>query len=354
MNELYAVIMAGGRGERFWPLGRRSRPKQFLPLLSEKSMLETTVLRLFPLFEAKRVLVVTSAKHVEETRKLLPIPPENVLGEPEGRDTAPCIAFAAGEILRRGGESAVMAVMPADHAVAPAAAFQKQLGDCANFVAEHDALMTIGIVPRYPETGYGYINAGRELQKGFHEVVRFVEKPDRETAEKFIAGGNFWWNSGIFIWKAGTIMQALKEFTPELYAFATGYRDAADPQAFLEANFRALTKVPIDRGVMEKAHNAAVSPACFDWDDIGSWSALREKLAADADGNAGSGKRVMLDCRNNLVLSTDGHLVGAIGIENMAVIHTPDATLVCPLALDQQVKKLLGMIGEDPANETFM
>ena len=354
MNESYAVIMAGGRGERFWPLGRRSRPKQFLPLLSERSMLETTVLRLFPLFEAKNILVVTSAKHVGETRKLLPIPPENVLGEPEGRDTAPCIAFAAGEILRRGGESAVMAVMPADHAISPAAAFQKQLGDCAKFVAAHDALMTIGIVPRYPATGYGYINAGRELKPGFHEVVRFVEKPDRATAEKFISEGNFWWNSGIFLWKTATIMAAFKEFTPELYDFATGYRGADDAGAFLEANFRTLTKIPIDRGVMEKARNAAVSPARFDWDDIGSWSALREKLPADADGNAGLGKRATLDCRGNLIISTDGHLVGAIGLENMAIIHTPDATLVCPLSQDQQVKKLLGTIGGDPENGSFV
>lgn len=354
MNELYAVIMAGGRGERFWPLGRCGRPKQFLPLLSESSMLETTVMRLSPLFKAENILVVTSEKHVEATRKLLPLPPDNILGEPEGRDTAPCIAYACGEILRRGGEDAVMAVMPADHAITPAAAFRKQLCDCAEFAASHDALLTIGIVPRHPATGYGYINAGRELEAGFREVVRFVEKPERPAAEKFIAGGNFWWNSGIFVWRTGAILEALREFTPELYAFATGYRDAADPGAFLAEKFPTLNKISIDRGVMEKASNAAVSPAGFEWDDIGSWSALRDKLPADADGNAGSGRRVVLDCRGSLVISTEDHLVGAIGLENMAVIHTHDATLICPLALDQQVKTLLGRIGGDPENESFI
>ncbi len=214
-SQLYAVVMAGGRGERFWPLGRRRRPKQFLKLMGDSSMLEDTVLRLFPMFRPENVLVVTSAAYVGEARQLLPIPEENIVGEPVGRDTAPCVALALGELLRRGASrDAVAAVLPADHLITPAAEFQKQLREAMEFSARRDVLMTLGIVPTHPATGYGYIKAGSELAPGFRAVDRFVEKPPRADAERYLAEGNYFWNSGIFVWKLAAIEAALRKFMP--------------------------------------------------------------------------------------------------------------------------------------------
>jgi len=354
-RNLYAVVMAGGRGERFWPLGRRRRPKQLLPLLGKRSMLEDTVQRLFPLFSPERILIVTSADYVDEARKRLPIPPENVVGEPVGRDTAPCVALALGELRRRGADdSAVMAVLPADHLIAPVAEFQRQLRECMEFAGKHDALMTLGITPTYPATGYGYIQGGGELAPGFRAVERFVEKPPRAEAERCLAAGNCYWNSGIFVWKLAALAAAFAEFVPELDRFARELAAAPDENAFLAREFPKLGRAPIDRAVMEKSRRSAVAPVRFDWDDLGSWSALKSRLEPGRDGNRGRGDRVMLDCRDNLVISEPGHLVGAIGVHDLAIIHTPDATLVCPLEYDQRIKELLARIAESPDGEAHL
>ena len=345
--DFYAVVMAGGRGERFWPLGRRRRPKQLLPLLGKQSMLEDTVQRLFPLFAPENILIVTSADFVDDVRRLSPVPAENVIAEPVGRDTAPCVALALGELRRRGaGESAVMAVLPADHLISPAAEFQRQLRDCMLFAREHGALMTLGITPSYPATGYGYIQGGEELAPGFRAVKRFVEKPPRAEAERCLAEGNYFWNSGIFVWGLAALEAAFAEFVPQLDRFARELAAAADPQEFLAREFPQLDRAPIDRAVMEKSRRSVVSPVRFDWDDLGSWSALRSRLEPGRDGNCGRGDRVMLDCRDNIVISEPGHLVGAINVNGLAIVHTPDATLVCPLADDQRIKELLARIAE--------
>lgn len=354
-SQLYAVVMAGGRGERFWPLGRRRRPKQFLKLMGDSSMLEDTVLRLFPMFRPENVLVVTSAAYVGEARRLLPIPEENIVGEPVGRDTAPCVALALGELLRRGASrDAVAAVLPADHLITPAAEFQKQLREAMEFSARRDVLMTLGIVPTHPATGYGYIKAGSELAPGFRAVDRFVEKPPRADAERYLAEGNYFWNSGIFVWKLAAIEAALRKFMPSLAKFAAELAASAEPDKFLGAAFPALDRAPIDRGVMEKADNTVVSPVRFSWDDLGSWSALFSRLERGSDGNAGRGRRAMLDASGNLVISADDHIVGAIGVKNMAIIHTADATLVCPLECDQRIKELLAAISDAPGGEDFL
>lgn len=351
----YAIVMAGGRGERFWPLGRRRRPKQLLPLMGKNSMLEQTVLRLFPLFAPENVLVITSAAYVDEVRKLLPLPHENVVGEPAGRDTAPCIALACGELLRRKAPAdAVMIATPADHLITPAALFQKQLADAANFATRRDVLMTIGIAPDRPATGYGYIEAGTELEPNFFEVSSFREKPDAATAERFLASGKYRWNSGIFLWKLGVIMEAFRKFSPELYGFATALGASANAEKLLAEQFPDLPRVAVDRCIMEKADNSAVTDAAFSWDDLGSWSSLRDRLPAAADGNRGRGRRLMLDCRNSVVFSSEDHLVGAIGVEDMAIIHTPDATLVCPLKFDQRIKELLARLENEPDGDKFM
>ena len=354
-RNFYAMVMAGGRGERFWPLGRRKRPKQLLKLTGEKTMLEDTVLRLFPLFAPERILIVTSQSYIDEARRLLPIPPGNVIGEPAGRDTAPCVALALGELKRRGASpDAVMTVLPADHLISPAAEFQRQLRAAMEFARKRDVLMTLGVKPTYPATGYGYICCGAEVEAGFHAVDRFVEKPPRAEAERYLAQGNYFWNSGMFVWKLSTLEAAFDEFVPGLAEFARRLAASADPEKFLAEAFPLLERAPIDRSVMEKARNTVVSPVRFEWDDLGSWSSLFSRLAAGADGNRGRGKRIMLDSGGNLVISDDDHLIGAIGVKNMAIVHTSDATLVCPLDCDQRIKELLGRLGEAPDGEKFM
>ena len=354
-SKFYAVVMAGGRGTRFWPLGRRLRPKQLLKLLDDKTMLEDTVLRLFPLFSPERILVVTSSAYIDEARKLLPIPPENVVGEPAGRDTAPCVALALGELLRRGApRDAVMAVLAADHLISPAAAFQEQLRGAMEFAQRRDVLMTLGIRPTFPATGYGYIRCGAELEPGFHAVDRFVEKPPRAEAERYLAQGNYLWNSGMFVWKLATLEAALDEFVPELAEFARKLAGSADAEKFLAAEFEKLERGPIDRRVMEKARNTAVSPVRFEWDDLGSWSSLYSRLERGADGSRGRGRRIMLDASDNLVISDADHIVGAIGVSNLAIVHTADATLVCPLEHDQRIKELLEKLSELPDGGDFM
>ena len=357
MNDpgFYAVVMAGGRGTRFWPLGRRSRPKQLLKLTGDKTMLEDTVLRLFPLFPPEKILVVTSAAYIGEARRLLPIPPENIVGEPAGRDTAPCVALALGELKRRGAPAdAVMTVLPADHLISPAAEFQKQLRATMEFARRSDMLMTLGVKPTYPATGYGYIACGEELETGFHAVDRFVEKPPRPDAERYLAAGNYLWNSGIFVWKLATLEAAFDEFVPALADFARALAAAPDEEKFLAEKFPELSGAPIDRSVMEKAHNTAVSPVRFEWDDLGSWSSLCARLEPGADGNCGRGRRLALDSCGNLIISDDKHLVSAIGMKNTAIIHTADATLVCPLEHDQRIKELLEKLAASPGGEELM
>ena len=354
-NDFYAVVMAGGRGARFWPLGRRNRPKQLLKLTGEKTMLEDTVQRLFPLFSPERILIVTSEAYIDEARRLLPIPPENVVGEPAGRDTAPCVALALGELKRRGAsDDAVMTVLPADHLISPAAEFQKQLLGAMEFARRRDVLMTLGVNPTFPATGYGYICCGNELEPGFRAVERFVEKPPKAEAERYLAQGGYLWNSGIFVWKLATLHAALDEFVPDLGEFARKLAAAPDAETFLAAEFPKLTASPIDRSVMEKARNTAVSPVRFEWDDLGSWSSLCARLPKGEDGNAGRGSRIMLDSRGNLVITDAEHLVGAIGVENLAIIHTADATLICPLDQDQRIKELLEKISAIPGGEKLM
>jgi len=354
-SAFYAVVMAGGRGARFWPLGRRNRPKQLLKLTGDKTMLEDTVLRLFPLFSPENILVVTSAAYIDEARRLLPIPPENIVGEPAGRDTAPCVALALGELKRRGApDDAVMTVLPADHLISPAAEFQKQLGATMEFARRRDALMTLGVKPTYPATGYGYIACGKALEPGFHAVDRFVEKPPRPDAERYLAAGNYLWNSGIFVWKLSTLEAAFDKFVPALADFARRLAAAPRRDEFLAEEFPKLSGSPIDRSVMEKARNTAVSPVRFEWDDLGSWSSLCARLEPGADGNCGRGRRLTLDSCGNLVISDEKHLVGAIGVKNMAIIHTADATLVCPLECDQRIKELLEKIAAAPGGEELM
>ena len=334
-GSLYAVIMAGGRGERFWPAGRVARPKQLLPLTGDKTMIEETVQRLFPLIPPERILVITSNAYAEQVRVLLTIPPENVIAEPEGRDTAPCVALAAA-LVRRKDPDATMVMLPADHVIRPAKVFQDTLKRAAE-QARNGFLVTLGIPPTFPSTGYGYLHLDAERDNGFHRVLEFREKPDRATAEAFLADGHYRWNSGIFIWRADVISDAFRRYAPDLGAKLDAWASGAD----FTQDFISCRKISIDYAVMEKAERIIALDASFEWNDIGSWSALRAFLPLDENGNAVAGRAVTLESSENILFSDDGTLIAVIGLHRTAVVKSGNALLVCPLADEQKVKKLL-------------
>ena len=335
LTRLYAVIMAGGKGERFWPAGRVGRPKQFLPLLGEKTMLEETVQRLFPLIAPEHLLVITNRAFVDQVRELLPIPAENIIGEPEGRDTAPCVALAAALVRRRDPE-ATMILLPADHVIRPAKLFQETLAAAA-FQARSGSLVTLGITPTYPATGYGYLALGETTAPGFHRVEAFKEKPDAATAEKFFQDGNYRWNSGMFVWRCDAISEAFRRYAPDLSAKLEAWSAGAD----YNADFAECRKISIDYAVMEKADDVVAGDTAFYWNDLGSWSSLRSVLPLDASGNAVRGRVVALDAVNNVILGDDRHQIGVIGMHDIAVVQSGNGILVCPLSAEQRVKELV-------------
>ncbi len=338
-QHLYAVIMTGGRGERLWPAGRKNKPKQLLPLTGDATMIEETVQRLFPLIAPERVLVITNASYVERIQELLPIPAENVIGEPVGRDTAPCVALAAALVARREPE-ATMILLPADHVIRPAKIFQETLLAAAE-QAQSGALVTLGITPTFPATGYGYIQAGEAVAPSFKQVVAFKEKPDAATAEKFFLDGNFKWNSGMFIWRVDSIIREFQKHVPALAAKLDAWRNGAD----YTLDFAECEKISIDCAIMEKAKNVLVGEAPFYWNDLGSWSSLRSVLPLDDSGNAIRGEAVTLDAANNVLISDDC-LIGVIGLNDIAVVKSGNGILVCPLSQEQRVKELVKLIQE--------
>ncbi len=337
-QHLYAVIMAGGRGERFWPLGRQKRPKQLLAFSGKHSMIKETVLRLFPLFSAEHVFVLTNDSYVDVIREQLPIPSENVIGEPAGRDTAPCIALASALISRLDPE-ATLVVLPADHIVRQTNAFQQTLS-AAICRARTGELITLGIIPNGPVTGYGYIHLGDEVGEGFRRVLEFTEKPDHETAEHFFQSGDYRWNSGIFIWRVKAIIDAFRRYCPCLADKIDGWLAGVD----YRADFAECQKISIDYAILEKAENILVAEALFDWNDIGNWSSLRSVLPLDDSGNAFCGNVLTVDSEDNVLISDSETLIGVIGMRGVAVVKFENGVLVCPLDQEQQVRELVQKI----------
>ncbi|MBO4491346.1 MAG: mannose-1-phosphate guanylyltransferase [Lentisphaeria bacterium] len=338
---LYAVVMAGGKGERFWPAGRASRPKQLLSLTGGKTMIEETVFRLFPLIPPERVFVITNRLYVGEIRNVLPIPPENVIGEPEGRDTAPCAALAAA-LVRRKDPEGTMILLPADHLIRPAKAFQETLISAAA-EAQKGVLVTLGIPPVFAATGYGYLHLGESFAPGFHRVLEFREKPDAETAEQFLRTGEYRWNSGIFIWRADVISREFRRHAPDLGEKLDLWASGGD----FTKDFAECRKISIDYAVMEKSDCVIAGDAPFEWNDIGSWNSLRTVLPCDKNGNAVSGNAVLMESSGNVVFSEDDTLIGVIGMKDTAVIKSGDGVLVCPLSCEQKVKQLLQMLKKE-------
>ncbi len=351
---LYAVIMAGGSGTRFWPKSRRDRPKQLLCLSGATTMLQQTVARIEPLVPRDRILIVTGADQAEATRAQLPdLPAESVIAEPAPRDTAPCVALAAGIIVRRDPQ-ATMIVMPADHVIEPAEAFRATVLAAASVVDDDPgALVTFGITPTHPETGYGYIERGelQETRAGIpvHRVIQFREKPDKASAEQFVAAGNFAWNAGIFVWRARTILDELKTHRPGLATALEPIFSALGTPAEAETLarlFPSLERVPIDKAVMENAANVRVLEVPYVWNDVGDWRALASLLKPDGSGNAIQGNVVARDTTGSIIISDDGGLVATLGVDDLVVVHSGKATLVARKDQLDKLKALVEGLGE--------
>lgn len=352
----YAVIMAGGTGKRLWPLSRQSRPKQVLKLLDGRTLLESCFQRLSPVFDARNVLVLTNAAYVDLVRDDLPsLAAGNVVAEPLVRDTAGAIGLAA-TILAKSDPEAVMAVVTADQLIEPPEVLQNALADAFEVVAhDPEALVTFGIKPTCPSTQLGYIKcAGQETpangRNPVYAVEAFKEKPDLETAREYVEAGQYLWNSGMFVWRAATILRHLATFVPETAEPLRRIAEAwgtPDQESALAEWFARLPRISIDYAVMEKAANVHAIPLDCRWLDLGSFGALTDIVASDESNNiVVAGVSELLDCHDNIVVTEDkGHLIAAIGLENVVIAHTPDATLVCRADQLDRLKELLGLIG---------
>ncbi|PKN35500.1 MAG: mannose-1-phosphate guanylyltransferase [Deltaproteobacteria bacterium HGW-Deltaproteobacteria-19] len=350
---MYIVIMAGGRGTRFWPRSRDRKPKHLLDILSERTIIQETVDRLLPLVPPERILIVTGRTHAAELARQLPdIPAENILIEPMGRNTAPCIGLAA-HFVRRLDPGAVMAVLPADHLITDGGRFLDVLRAAAEAAAPGHHLVTIGINPTAPETGYGYLELGEEEGTARGEKVWQVrsvrEKPDRETAQAFLAEGCYVWNSGMFVWTAAAIIDAIGQWLPDLAGGLARIDTALGTDrenAVLEDVYPGLPSISVDYGVMEKADNVLVLRGDFGWSDVGSWDALWEVSPKDPSGNVLKGSVAVTGTRNSLVVARD-RLVALAGVEDLIVVDTEDALLVCRRGDSQRVKELVDLLEKE-------
>ncbi len=353
-KNFYAVVMAGGKGERFWPQSRVNHPKQLLRLIGNLTLLEQTAERLKPLVPEENILIITNQDYVAPMQSLLKnLPPENIIGEPVGRDTAPCVALAAGIVrAKAGNDDAVMFLLPSDHVIRNVSAMRNELEDCAELAATSDNIITIGVNPTSASTGYGYIKCGEQISDGTKtkkfKSLGFKEKPNIETAKKFIADGNYKWNSGIFIWSIKTIMNAFHQHAPHLESMAERFNEAYSNDNIEQAmvdEYDKCDKISIDYAVMEKVDNVLVAECSFDWDDVGSWTALRNQVRPDKDNNVVRGLFKNLDSSNNIVVSDSKHLIAAIDVEDLIIVHTDDATLICNAKSAQRIKELVHSLG---------
>lgn len=354
---MYVVVLAGGSGTRLWPRSRSETPKHLLNLLrTDVSMLQETVGRMLPVVAPEDVYVVTNARHVDAVREQLPeVPPENVLAEPIGRNSGPAVGYAAAHIHKRDPQG-VMLVLPADHVILREEDFRAVARTGAR-VAERGHLVTLGITPTTPDTGYGYMETGEEIQTidgyAVRAVVRFTEKPDVETATRYVESGRYVWNSGMFMWQASTILDEMRQYMPGLFAALT----ALDPVLGTSAEAAEIGRVwpdledrSIDHGVLEQSHKVVTLPVDIGWSDVGDWAALAEFSPQDEDGNSLLGDAMAFGCRDSFVYSA-GRLITAIGLEDMIVVDTGDAVLVCPKSRAQEVRKVVDRLKAEQRRE---
>lgn len=352
-NPIYALILAGGSGERFWPLSRRARPKQLLRLIAQETLLEQTVARLDGLVPRERLLILTNVEQEAAVRELLPdLPKENIVAEPAKRDTAAAVALGAGWVAIR-DHSATMIVLPADHVINDTAAFQKTLTTAAAAAEETGALVTIGLKPTWACPGYGYIEQGEAVRlrttapdAAIHQVVRFREKPNADLAESFLRKGNFRWNAGMFVWSVPSVLSEFNRHTPELASFISQVRAQDNFETTVRERFAKLPRISFDYAIMEKADRVLVVEASFDWDDVGSWPAVAKYFANDAKGNAANCEITTLDSTNNIVFNPDGTNIALLGVHNLIIVRTADAVLICHRHQAEKIKNLVGKLPE--------
>ncbi len=355
MKHFYALIAAGGHGTRLWPMSRAQMPKQMLPLIDDHSMFRTSVERIADLFAPQDIFVVTGKDYAEDLRQEAPhIPPDNFIIEPYAKNTAPALALAMATIQARDPEATV-AILTADHHIANPVKFRSVL-KAARQIAQDGTIVTLGIKPLHPATGYGYIQQGAPITEvdgcTIYQSKRFTEKPDIVRATQFLASGQYSWNSGMFIWKVSSAMWAFELFQPAIYAMCSYLQSALgapDYQRKLDGIWNSMPKLSIDVAIMEKADNIAVIPIDIGWSDIGSWSSLYDILPQDSFGNCikgdASDNRVILDTRDTLVYSD--RLTVAIGVEDMVIVDTDDVLLVCHKSRTQDVKQVVDYLKEN-------
>ena len=340
-----ALIMAGGRGERFWPKSRKNLPKQFLSLTGDgRTMIQLTVERILPLVDMQDIYIATNRSYKALVREQLPeLPEENILCEPVAKNTAPCIGLGAVHIARK-YEDAVMFVLPSDHLIKYNAMYLDTLRRASEVAEAGDNLVTLGIMPDYPETGYGYIKFQPDARKGVaFEVERFVEKPDLETAKQYLATEQYLWNSGMFIWRVSTILRSIEKYLPDTYAGLRRIGDAIgapDEKDVLEKEFSAFKSESIDYGIMEKADHIYTLPGSFGWDDVGSWNAVERIQPANEFGNVVHGNAVTVDTKR-CIIQGGKKLIATVGLEDIIIVDTDDALLVCEKGDAGEIKKVL-------------
>lgn len=346
----YAVIMAGGAGTRLWPLSRLKRPKQLIPLLGKKSLLELAVERLDGLFKKENILVITSAQYCDQVAEVLSgIPRENIIGEPEGRDTASAVALSV-ELISAKDPQAQVAVFSADHIIRPVDCFAEAVNTALDLAQKRpDALVTFGVRPTWPHTGLGYIHCGDQIQDAVHKVTDFKEKPDHQTARRYVESGKHFWNSGMFVWKLSAISNALDEFLPatrqKLAPVGEAAKNNQDIYPHLQKIYPTLEKISIDFAVMEKAREVLMVELKCEWLDVGSWPALEDVSDLDESGNVVlADNAILLESLRSVVVSEDDHLLAVLGMDDCIVVHSKDATLVCNKSESQRIKDLVSLI----------
>ncbi|HXP34819.1 MAG TPA: sugar phosphate nucleotidyltransferase [Chthoniobacterales bacterium] len=347
---IYALILAGGSGERFWPLSRRNRPKQLLRLISERTLLEETIARLDGFVPSERILILTNVEQEKAVRDLLKsFPKQNIIAEPAKRDTAAAVALGAGWVAAR-DHGATMLVLPADHVIADRAAFQETMKTAAAAAEETGALVTIGIKPTWACPGFGYIEQGEPVRLrgddkiAVHRVVRFREKPNTDLAESFLRKGNFRWNAGMFVWSVATILREFNRHAPELADFISQVRTPKDLDKILQERFPKLPRISFDYAIMEKADRVLVVEASFDWDDVGSWQAAARYFKNDEHGNAANTALIALDSGDNVIFNDGETTVALLGVHNLIVVRTADAILICHRHQAEKIKNLVGKL----------
>jgi mannose-1-phosphate guanylyltransferase len=351
-DHVWALIMAGGSGERLWPLSRRRHPKQTLRLGYKQSLLQVTAKRLRAVVPTQRTVVVTTQNQADLVRRQLPsIRPEHFWVEPASRNTAAAIGLGTIAILEEDPD-AVVVVAPADHVIQPVEKFHHTILKAVALAKDREGLVCLGVKPTYPATGFGYIEPmGKPIPPGGYRVKRFLEKPDLKTAKRLLRNPNMVWNAGIFCWKGRVILGAIRQWLPRLAKGLEAIRKVLgtpEGNRWLQALYRQLPSISIDVGVLERSRHVWVVPTDFQWDDVGSWNSLAFLHSADAMGNVVLGSHLGIETTGSIIVGTDAHLIATLGVKDLVVVHTPDATLVCHKSQAQDVRRLVARLASSP------